>query len=78
MIREDFYVYALLDPFKKGKYIYGDFTFDFEPFYVGKGSTDRAFRHTKKILYDSCNPHKKNKIKKILELKGIPIVFFYF
>lgn len=78
MIREDFYVYALLDPCKKGNYIYGELVFEFEPFYIGKGSGDRAFRHTKKILYDGCNPHKRNKIKKIMESGGLPIVFFVF
>jgi hypothetical protein len=78
MTRDDFYVYLLLDPLKGGKWKFGDFEFDFEPFYIGKGSGDRAFRHTKKILYDGCNPHKQNKIKKIIGFGKTPIVLFAF
>ena len=39
------YVYVYLDPRKPGKFIYNDFSFEFEPFYVGKGYGDRAFGH---------------------------------
>lgn len=38
---KEFYVYMYLDPRKPGDYNYGDLHFDYEPFYVGKGSGDR-------------------------------------
>jgi len=41
-----FYVYALLDPRKPGRYVYETWEFDHEPFYVGKGSGNRIICHT--------------------------------
>jgi hypothetical protein len=79
MIKDKFYVYILLDPNKSGSYNYEDYKFEFEPFYIGKGSGDRAFRHTtKKVLNDNCNSHKKNKINKILKTNKNPIVLLLF
>lgn len=44
------YVYVLLDPRKPGKYKYSYWTFEFEPFYVGKGCGDRI---KSTVKYDS-------------------------
>lgn len=38
---KNFYVYIYLDPRKPGNYNYGEYHFDYEPFYVGKGSGER-------------------------------------
>jgi len=37
----NFYVYIYLDPRKPGRYIYGSYEFEYEPFYVGKGKNGR-------------------------------------
>lgn len=43
------YVYVLLDPRKPGNYKYSYWTFDYEPFYVGKGSKNRI---NSTVLYE--------------------------
>lgn len=60
-----YYVYAFLDPFKPGKFVYQDLEFEFEPFYIGKGKDDRII--TSKIPNKS-SPFKRNKILKIRKL----------
>lgn len=56
VIPEKYYVYVYLDPRNPGKYHYGNFLFEYAPFYVGKGKDDRLYAH----LY-----YNKNKIKSI-------------
>jgi hypothetical protein len=41
------FVYIYLDPRKPGNYQYGDYTFDYEPLYVGKGNKTRITDHIK-------------------------------
>ncbi len=67
----DYYVYIYLDPRKSGEFKYGNYTFEYEPFYVGKGTKSRYLRHLKETLR---NPLKTNKIKKILDLKLTPVI----
>lgn len=40
-----FYVYIYFDPRKPGNWVYGEFIFEFEPFYAGKGKDDRIDDH---------------------------------
>jgi hypothetical protein len=40
-MEEKFYVYIYLDPRKPGNYCYDNLSFNFEPFYIGKGSGNR-------------------------------------
>jgi len=55
-----FYVYVYLDPRKSGQYKYGEYEFNYEPFYVGKGKENRI--NIKK------NDHCERKINKIKRL----------
>lgn len=61
---KNFYVYALLDPRKPGPFRYGRWKFEYEPFYIGKGTGSRHLAHTRRI--SPKNLPKDNKIRKIL------------
>lgn len=41
------FVYVYLNPLKPGKFCYGTYQFDYEPFYVGKGTRYRHLIHDK-------------------------------
>lgn len=60
-----FYVYIYLDFSKKGKWIYEDLKFNYEPFYVGKGKGLRFFSHIKEALKNNKTSLKIEKIKKL-------------
>lgn len=68
---DDFYVYVYLDPRKPGSYIYGSYSFEFEPIYVGKGRNRRASQHLCEWnLENDWNKLKTNKFKKIKKETG--------
>jgi len=62
-----FYVYALLDTRKKGPFFYGHWKFDYEPFYIGKGTGERINDH---INGYGTNSLKNNIIAKIIKETG--------
>lgn len=72
----DYYVYAYLDPRKPGNYIYGDYWFEYEPFYIGQGKGRRIKVHLKKVINNNfkVSNHKNNKIKSILKIGLSPII----
>jgi hypothetical protein len=57
----EFYVYVLLNPLKSGDFKYGNYQFDYEPFYVGKGKGKRKTN----TLSEKKNLFKKRVIEKI-------------
>lgn len=76
-MRNDFYVYVLLDPRKPGDYQYGPLKFKHEPFYVGKGKGNRDKSHFRPGNIDADskrykNTKKTNKIRKIIEAGFYP------
>jgi hypothetical protein len=78
------FIYVYLDPRKPGEYIYGEYHFDCEPFYVGvsSGKTihDRKTRHLYYAKLDkdiTNNNYKKNIIKSILSDNTEPIILKY-
>ena len=76
----NFYVYVLLDPRKPGGFSYGKYTFNHEPFYVGKGKGNRAASHLKKafqqkVIETGFHDHLCNKIRSIYHTaKRLPII----
>ncbi len=58
---QKYYVYKYVDPTTN------------TPFYIGKGQGDRYIYHLKN-LNDNTNPHKTNKIKKLLNEGYVPII----
>lgn len=58
----EYYVYVFLDPRKKGNFVYDNVSFEYEPFYVGKGKGDRI----QNSLHDVNN--SKNKTQLIHEI----------
>lgn len=68
-----FYVYLYLDPRKSGNFQYKDHLFDFEPFYVGKGSGKRLNEHLKRTDHSPITC----KIRKLQSLGLEPTIITY-
>lgn len=74
-MKKDYYIYVYLDPRKPGRFNYKDICFLFEPFYIGKGSGKRLYKHIKESKEETKNIYKHRKIKKIFkEFNEGPII----
>jgi len=71
MNQNNYYVYVYLDPMKKGKYVYNDLNFNYEPFYIGKGKGKRIVYGLDDINNSSS---KKSRIKHIRRNGFEPII----
>lgn len=71
-----YYIYIYLDPRKTGYFYYSEeLKFNYEPFYVGKGS---GYRYIKHLKNNNKNSHKVNKIKNIISDGYEPIILKIF
>lgn len=76
------FIYAYLDPRKPGNYKYGNYLFEFEPFYIGKSKKNsvynRMLRHLEFVrdrgIDLTNNNYKFNIINNILESGLEPII----
>lgn len=80
MYSNRFYVYALLDP-RKSKCKYGEYKFKHEPFYIGKGTSNRTKAHGRIVggllLAEKYNVLKYRITHKILRLTGrLPVIIY--
>ena len=73
-MEKKYYVYVYLDPRKKGEFIYGEYKFDYEPFYVGKGINNRYLKHLTENEQDTENLFKFRTIEKIKAKNLLPII----
>jgi len=71
-----YYVYVYMDPLKPGSYSYKglNFSFLYEPFYIGKGKKRRYLSHLNENNLNSNNTFMNNKLKKILKLVTEPFI----
>lgn len=69
-----YYTYVYLDPRKEGNYIFGDYIFKYEPFYIGKGKGNRLNDHLVEAKRSDKNSHKLNIIRKIFNCGLTPII----
>jgi len=61
MEKNNFYVYAWLDPRKPGKYVYDNYSFNYEPYYIGKG---KKYRKSTLCNRNNFTINKLNKIER--------------
>jgi hypothetical protein len=63
---DNFYIYIYLDPRKPGKYVYGMYVFDYEPFYVGKGKDKQYISHLREAVKKISESRKDKKLRRLL------------
>lgn len=73
MLQEEkvYYTYAYLDPRKPGIFIYGDYKFDFEPFYIGKGKGSRINAHINSVMNNWDSMQKESHLERVKIIKEI-------
>lgn len=71
-MKSDYYVYIYLNPQKPGKYCYKNISFLYEPFYVGKGTKNRCYKHIWECSRDvGNNIDKKQTINNLLKFYSL-------
>lgn len=60
------YTYVYMDPELHGQYNYGEYVFEYQPYYIGKGNGDRYLSHLKKAKNNSKNLPVLDKIRSLI------------
>lgn len=86
MENKNYYVYVYLDPRKEGEFFYGNYRFNYEPIYIGKGTRNRVNQHLinieknkkslfynklRKILNDGLEPIRYKLIESLTEQESL-------
>jgi len=71
-----FYVYAYLNPLQPGPYSVGSVTFNYRPFYIGKGTGDRLEDHLREAngLIPITNKQKVDAVLSLMERGDSPLI----
>ena len=70
-----YYVYVYLHPIKKGNFDFDSYSFQYEPFYVGKGCGNRLNQHIHEATtHKDTNPLKCDIIRDIISEEKYPII----
>jgi hypothetical protein len=69
-MKNNYYVYIYFDTRKPGRYVYDNYIFDYEPFYIGKGKDKRYYYHIKESYKKTVHTPNANKIRKIRNITG--------
>jgi len=67
----EFYVYIYLDPRCRKLFTYGQYTFNYEPFYVGKGKNNQYETHLKEAQIQNTTTNHIINISKLYKIKEI-------
>lgn len=79
--KNHYYVYIYLDPTRPGNFVYNEYTFLYEPFYVGKGQKNRAIVHIDecwRAVQEYNNPKKEKRIRDLLCEQKYPIILLIY
>lgn len=63
----EYYVYVYLDIRKPGKFKYGEYLFDYEPFYIGRGKEKRYYQH---VRHSYSNKKQSLKVRIIRAIRN--------
>lgn len=69
-----YYIYSISDPRKQYNRSHLGINFEYEPFYIGKGTGNRPLHHLREAKDETVNNPKVTKIRKLWKLNLEPII----
>ena len=64
--KDDSYLYILFNLYKPGEYIFGEYKFNYEPFYIGSGTYTRIFDYNKDNMINKSEFSEKYNLIRLL------------